>query len=445
MTISSPEMKKSTQTLGWGDFKDPSDPSKGKYFPLHEGQLAVYNSNSRFTAAIAGTGGGKTVVGPLWIARQIENHRNKNPQKPFLGMIIAPTYKVLARATVPTLLETLKGTVLEGKWNTQQHLYTVPDLKTKDKYGNIIIKRGGRIWCQGADNPGGLEGGQFDFVWADEGGQLRLMVWVAIQGRTGARQAPILITTTPYIQTGTNNWLYTDFYTKYMEGDPNYFVKQWSSFLNPIYPREEYERAKAGMSSVLGAMRYDGVFGKVEGAVYPEFSRCLLQKSPSELNKLLKQPGQFFGGIDFGWNDPFCALCGFLDANDVLWIWFERYKSKVQTEIHAEYMPQIPSRTISWYAEHQPEMVMKLRKGGHKVRKAVKNLKAGINAVNARINTGRLKIFENRCKALVHEGEVYSYPEDEETTGGDKPLGGFDHAMDALRYLVMGIDRKRAY
>lgn len=414
---------------GWGDFIDPDDYAKGKFYPLHPGQLKVYNSEARFTAAIAGTGGGKTVLGPLWVIKQIARIQQTRDlqQKPILGMVVAPTYKVLQRATVPTLITTFKGTALEGVYKDQKNLYELPN-------------NWGRIWCQGADSPGGLEGGQFDFVWGDEAGQFKYSVHVALQGRTGQKQAPILYTTTPY----GKNWLYSDFYNKFIGGDKNYFVHQWASKLNPTYPVEEYDRAKGSMSKEKAAMRYDGVFMQMEGLVYPELSRCFVKADGKQLAELISGPGKFYGGIDYGWNDPFCALCGFLDQNDVLWIWYERYKSRTPIEEHANVLPKFEHSTIKWYSEHNPEFVMKLKKGGHKVKKAYKDIKSGVDAVNARIMTDRLKILVNNCPCLVFEGEMYSYPDDEEKEGGDKPLPGNDHAMDTLRYLICGVDIRRA-
>ena len=46
-----------------------------KFFPVHAAQAEVVQSKARFIAAIAGTGGGKTAVGPLWLMQQIARKR----------------------------------------------------------------------------------------------------------------------------------------------------------------------------------------------------------------------------------------------------------------------------------------------------------------------------------------------------------------------------------
>ena len=416
----------------WGDFINEDDRSKGKYYPLHQYQANIYYSEARFIAAIAGTGGGKTAIGPLWVAKIINGMRSKGYEKPIMGLVVAPTYKVLARATVPMLVDTFKGTNLEGRYLESRSFYELPPHNGRE---------GGKIWCQGADNPGGLEGGQFDFCWGDEAGQFKKMVWSAIQGRLGAKESPCLLTTTPYIK----NWLFTDFYKQFTLGDPDYYVQQWSSVENPIYSQREYDRAKRTMNRALGAMRYDGQFSVMAGAVYPTIDDCTVKLTKDEIEDLLSEDdGKFYGGIDFGWNDPFCALCGYLDSADILWVWWERYLTKTMIEDHAEALPKFTNKGIRWYCEHQPELVRKLRKGGHTCLPAIKAILPGIEAVNARILTGRLKIIENSCPAILAEAQLYSFPEDEEASGGDKPIDNFNHAMDALRYMVFGIDGKRA-
>lgn len=400
----------------WGEIIDGQ-----KHYPCHQGQLDVLASKARFTAAIAGTGGGKTVCGPLWLAEQIK--RVVESKRKFLGMVVAPTYKVLSRATLPTLIETFNGTALQGTFKETKNLYVLPN-------------NWGLIWCQGADNPGGLEGGQFDAVWLDEGGQVKLSVWIALQGRTGAKQAPIFITTTPY----GLNWLYTEVYKRFKENDKNYYVRQWASKVNPAYPEEEYNRAKGSMTAEKAAMRYDGEFMKLEGLVYPSFSECAVYADPEDIIDL---GGKFVGGIDFGWNDPFAALCGNVDRNDVLWIWYERYKSETMIEDHADALPKLENHSIRWFSEHTPEFIKKLKKGGHRVRKANKAITVGIEAVNARILTGRLKILKNRCPACFAEADTYIYPEDDEVIVGDKPVDKDNHCMDALRYLICGLDVKK--
>ena len=394
-----------------------------KTFRLHQGQLDILAHPARFSAAIAGTGGGKTVLGPIWAARQIKAAAERLKGHPQVGFVVAPTYPILARATAPTLVEMFRGTDLEGRYVPSQNLYYLPhDL--------------GLIWLLGADRPGGLEGGQADWAWIDEGGQLKVDAWYAIRRRTGHKEAPILITTTPY----RLNWLHDKFYQPFLAGDPDYYVRQWASIENPTYSRAEYESAKRAMSPQRAAMMYDGEFVRFAGLVYQNLPDCAL---PEHIDAGDYPNARKVGGIDWGWQNPFCALGAVLFVNeygdDVLYVHYERYMRETGLEDHAASLPE----GYEWWADPaEPSSIHEFRQAGHAVRKANNSIVLGIDAVHARLNTLRL-VISPHCKALLAEAEQYAYPEKDDEMYGEKPLDVNNHAMDALRYLVMGVDRRR--
>lgn len=392
-----------------------------RVYLLHEAQAEVMRADARFKAAIAGTGGGKTALGPIWLLSEIHRVMGERDvwAEPIMGLIVAPTYQIMARATAPTLVTMLAGTDLEGRYVESKNRYYLP-------YGL------GVIWMLSADSPLGLEGGQFDFCWIDEGGQLKYEAWIAIQGRLGQKQAPCLITTTPY----GCNWLYHELFKRWLRGDDDYYVRQWSSKSNPAYPKAEYDRAKRSMSKERAAMRYDGQFVRLAGLVYPDLESCVVEASAPPKGKLV-------GGVDFGWNNPFSALGGTLyiddKGRDVLYVWYERYKRHCTVDDHAV---ALPKGHMWWGDPSRPDSIAAIRKGGHKVRKAPNDIQLGIDAVNGRIYTQRLKI-SSACRAVIAEAEEYHYPEKDDQSVGEKPVDTFNHALDALRYLVFGMDKPK--
>ena len=217
-----------------------------KVFRPHSGQARILQSDARFLAAIAGTGGGKTSLGPVWLMTQIAKHPNS------LWMCLAPTYKILARATVPTLVRSFRGTPFEGNYVE----------------GRYDLPCGGVIYCLSSEREEGLEGGQIQGAWLDEAGQMTYRAWIAVQGRLGQLLGRALLTTTPY----KINWLKKEFLDRFTRGDKDYFVASWSSIENPSYPREEYERAARTLPSDLFHMRYDAIFTHLEGQIFSEFT-----------------------------------------------------------------------------------------------------------------------------------------------------------------------------
>ncbi len=390
-------------------------------YVLHAGQSDIMRSDARFVAAVAGTGGGKTALGPLWLMNEIRQHPGRQ------WLVVGPTYPVLRRQTVPTLLSTLAGTDLEGTYVESRGIYLLPAF-SGDKTRDVI-------YIVSADNPDSMEGGQYMAAWCDEAGQYALRAWIAIQGRLGLHQGRCLITTTPY----SLNWLKTEVFDRYRKGDPDYYVRQWDSTANPAYPRAELERARRTMSRHRFRMRYCGEFAQGVGVVYPDLETiCKVPATPPPT-------GRNVGGIDFGYNDPFACLAGTLyideDGRDILYVWYERYKRFQTMAIHAQ---AIPFEVDYGCDRSRPDSIVELRQAGHTARGVNNSIDLGIDAVTARINTGRLKISET-CRALFAEAQDYSYPEDPQREGetkGEKPKG-LDHALDALRYMVMLVDGRR--
>lgn len=179
------------------------------------------------------------------------------------------------------------------------------------------------------------------------------------------------------------------------------------------------------------ARLYEGLWVAAEGLVYPNADQCFEPHHDAPRGILV-------GGMDFGWNNPFCALGATRYKHDDgywhLYVWYERYKSECTILKHCEALP----KGIVWYADPSaPEQIHELNTAGHRTRGAINDILLGVNAVNARVDTGTLHISE-RCSALRAELNAYHYPEDKMS---EKPVDEFNHACDALRYLVVGVDR----
>jgi len=157
------------------------------------------------------------------------------------------------------------------------------------------------------------------------------------------------------------------------------------------------------------------------------------------------------GGMDFGVRNAFVALSGHIDHDDVLWITSCYYANSLTIPQHSPNLPQ----GVSWWCDPSgTEQWMQLRTAGHNVRPCTHQpikgasgevhdpLSGGISMVRWRMRTGRLKIVRGACVDLIKELGLYTYdpakPEEE------RPLKKHDHSPDALRYLIVGLDRRRA-
>jgi hypothetical protein len=182
-----------------------------------------------------------------------------------------------------------------------------------------------------------------------------------------------------------------------------------------------------------------GIWAAAEGLVYPDFMACIVEPANVPEGRLA------CGGIDFGFNNPFAAEWGWLDHDDVLWVVGERYERLVTLPEHSKAIPKGPRY---WADPARPDSIAELRAAGHDVIPCVhlvgqggaRPILDGIDRVTDRIQTGRLRV-SSACKDLVREAGLYAYDPEKVK---EEPIDRDNHAMDALRYLIVGLDRGQA-
>jgi len=356
-----------------------------------------------------------TALGALWLMQRIQ----ENPTGEFLQ--VSPTYKIFRRAAKVRWEETVQGLLdFESEY--------------QPSYAQYKLTSGGKIYVASADNPDSFEGVQADAAWFDEAGQCNVKAWDAVKRRTNYKKSPILITTTPYL----HNWLYKDVYQRWKAGDENYKVVQFPSYWNPTFDKSEFARLQSQEAQHKFSMFYKGEFARPSGLIYPELSTCVVPQ-PAVMPQ-----GRLVGGADFGYNSPACFLAGVLAPDNTLWLFYERYMRK---KTPTEHFPHLP-KNVQWFADSAaPGEIRELRRLGTWIKPTKKfqgSVAYGISLVTRRIKAGKLQIIEGTCTNLITEGDNYRYAENEEDVYEDAPAKEQqDHACDALRYLVLGIDRKR--
>jgi len=197
---------------------------------------------------------------------------------------------------------------------------------------------------------------------------------------------------------------------------------------------------------------YGCLFTALEGLVYPEFETCVVAAcrvvnaeaagAAASRGGATVPTGIPVGGIDFGWRNPFAAVWGVLDRDDVLWITHERYLRQTPVSDHARALP----KDVTWYADPAGRTEMEeLRRADLIVRRGDNNIRRGIGLVTARVRTGRLKVSA-ACTNLLAEARLYRYPSaGERDGGGESPVDAHNHALAALRYLVSRLDVRCPY
>lgn len=373
----------------------------------------------RFIYFCAGVQSGKTTFGAVWIINEGERCG------PGDYLIIAPTYKILQQSTMQKFQEI--APCGWGVFNKAESTFRTRDGRT--------------FFLRSADKPESIEGITAKAIWADEASLMKPTIWVMMQGRVSRTQGRILMTFTPI----SLNWIHHELESdkarrkeaKAQGLDPESasdidFIR-FASVESPYFPKEEFERARRTMPAHAFQLRYEGIFGKPEGLIYPDFQDHMIVDSfaiPKEWARA--------GGMDFGQANPFVALKGALEPrNDVLYIYDEYYMAGKIYDDHQNYL----SPDTTYYADPTgAQDIEELRARDFDIQGANNDVSTGIDAVIARIKTNRLKIFKN-CLNTIDEMSLYQR-ERNQSSGEwrDKPLKQNDHCMDALRYLVMGIE-----
>lgn len=400
-------------------------------FRPHDHQLRLLASDSRYQAMIAGTGGGKTWFGPVWLLEEIK--RNESGHK---YMHIAPTYKMLNWNSLPQLLDYLR-------------FRNVP-FEHKKQDAMVEIGWGDTILLGSADRPDSLQGPHCKAIWADEPGRMKRKAWQVMTQRVGQLEGRILLTTTPYSQ----NWLYVDFYKRWEDGDKNYFVEQFKSIENPYFPEEEYERAKNTLDPDTFAMLYQGLFRKSVGLVYKEFTHDMLVE-PFKI----PEDWRLVAGIDWGFNDPFVFTLWAKSPTDVCFNCDEYYARGKRLSDHAYEVMKLVSKysdNKSIYVYYDPEdpqaatdfkeELERLGCDNLLLRPAKRSGKEwvndGIRYVKSLMWQGKYKVF-NTCEKNIEEKKYYHWlPRKDGVDYQDKPAKGNDHVQSAERYCLY-TDRKQ--
>lgn len=183
--------------------------------------------------------------------------------------------------------------------------------------------------------------------------------------------------------------------------------------------------------------------------VYPEFDLKV------HVEAFDPSPGAtWIGGIDFGYRAPTALLWAFVDQADVLHVVDEFYERLHTTDKIIEIASSRKWPGLEWIgadpAGHQRSeqtgvsTISLWKRAGFAIKARQAGIEPGVMAVRARLrradNSIALKIHP-RCRHLIEAMSMYHYPllqPDSLTPVKD----GHDHAADALRYLVVNLDRR---
>lgn len=382
---------------------------------LHKYQTKAFQCQKKIITLSAGIQSGKTTFGTVWMAHKLFKYTD--PLNNFL--IIAPTFKILQQATLPSFFQMCKD---YGSWYSSK--------------AEFKVHGGGTIYMRTATDPESIEGvTNVRAIWCDEAGRFSKYFWDNVEGRAAIKQAQILNTTTPYAL----NWLkqmHDDW--KLGKRDDVEFIN-FRSIDNPYFPREEYERQRRLLDPRRFAMKYDGVFGEMVGLVYEQVHSVKAFDLP--------QGTRYYAGVDWGYHDPFVIHTRAVTPQGIHYQVDEFGKSGLLLSDMIQAMIQrhhIYKYELVFCDPSRPEYIKEFNAHGIKAVGAINDITLGIDRHRELMRTDRFYVFQDRCPATLKEYSEYHYPEPEEVgidddSGEPIPVDANNHHLDATRYTTMGL------
>lgn len=406
-----------------------------------DGQLQFHLSNARNKVLIAGTRYGKTMAAAYDVIPDILDDNTR-------GWIVGPSYE-LASKEFNRIYDAL---------HLRLGLVPIATRNINAAQGMKFIKFawGSEVTTKSVTEPENLKGEEVDWMIISEGSIVKRVIWDRyLRPRLASRQGRLIIPCTP----SGPNWI-EECYLRGQsdeEEDKDWDSWQFESFDNPHFPesREMLERETPEDSF---RQQYLGQFVRFSSLVYRDFKNRL---------HVVNVPGMFpdgtggterivewFIGIDWGYTNPAVVLKLGIDGDGRIWVadeWYETHQlvddqiSAVK-RVAAPYMLQQKFDTC-YCDPSEPEHIYRLRSAGIPACGGKRDIRAGIDAVRARLRLrkdGYARLFIcKRCKETIREMSNYHNTEEHEgKESKEQPVKIDDHAMDALRYGVFSRDSR---
>lgn len=410
---------------------------------------AVLNpNNSKYIAYIGGVGSGKTLVGCVTMLTLALQY---------------PGDYLIARQFMPELKITTLKTFLEICPKELIDEYRVAD-------GIIKLRASGgktsTIIFRQLEESDKLRSLNLSGYYIDEASQVSEAAFMLLQGRLrgpGLRKG--FLTSNP----NGHDWIYSWFVKQDMFNNPTakeaYRLIKAPSTENVHLPEGYVESMLASWSPERIKREIEGSFDAFEGMVYHEFRRDLHVIRPfvipSDWTRVI--------GVDHGYRNPSAWIWGAVDYDDNIYIYREFYERewlieeiikgnkkqnkpgilamcKGENITQARIDPSVravrgATGFTDWdvYQDNLPKDFPLMLANNDKT--------AGIDRVKSYLkvqpstNKPRLFIFDS-CQNLIDEMSKYRYKELTHTQQGkqaekEEPVKVDDHALDALRYLIM--------
>ncbi len=436
-------------------------------FRAHRKQLAFLRSRARLVALVGGAGSGKTTAGVIWSLMRAGNWPGSR------GMMIARSYPQLKQSLLVELERWAQESGLDRSWRFNRQ-----DLEVR-------LPNGSRFWLRSADRPESVLGADLAWLYGDE---------VALWSEDAFKYALSRLRQPGYAQQAAftftpkgRNWAFDVFGREQPDVETVRCSTRENPYLDPAFVamlEEQYG------DTAFARQEIEGEFVSFEGLVYPQFNAAT-QVRPLPPGAALSG---VVAGVDWGYTNPGAivvlaavelpppaahadepplmsrnpaaalALPGQGTWEDppwqsedalpprrpVLWAVDEVYARNVPPVGPGECWVSI-ARALRerWAIEvfycdpAEPANIAAFTREGLPAVAGDNSVEPGIARVAALLARGQLLVAPS-CPSLVEEFGRYAYEVDTEGNSKGRVVKAYDHALDALRYAVVGLQTRPA-
>lgn len=301
----------------------------------------------------------------------------------------------------------------------------------------VATARGGKstIFLGSWEKVQNYRGDEFDFIVFDEVQDYRNF-WLgwqeALRPTLTPRKGIAMFVGTPK---GFNHFY--DLYNVEYE-DQDYKSFHYTTYDNPHIPVEEIEKARKDETDERFAQEYLAEFRKSEGLVFKEFKR---ERHLFDYD--ITGYSDYVAGVDWGTVNP-AAVIHVRVKEGVYYVTDEMYRTGYTDSAVAEYVSSQSFMKV--YPDPESASgVKELKQLGVNIREVSKgkdSIRAGISKIQEMFKQNRLLIHKS-CINLISELEMYSYPE--QVKENENPKDEYNHAIDALRYVIQTHQTSKPY
>jgi PBSX family phage terminase large subunit len=393
---------------------------------LYEQQFDFATSPEHYLGFVAGIGSGKTVAGCARAALASQGYiGDERIRTPNLGIVTAPTYSMLRDATIRTFIDVASDLVKD---------YNKSEMR-------MMMWNGSEILFRSTEHPERLRGPSATWWYGDEAALYVPNVWKIMVGRLRqyGQFGWAWITTTPK----GRNWIWQKFVQAVRKG---YKLFRAHTQGNPYLSAEFVQGLLEEYVGDFAAQELAGEFVAFEGLIYSEFNR--------DLHVTTHRPDSFVqvvAGVDWGWTNPGVISVFGVDGDKRMWGLHEEYRRNRRVEEWAEVAKELRDTygIKQFFCDpSEPDYIKVFTDKGLKAEGADNTVSTGIQQVKNRL----VKRGDGKPRLILSPGfpwtlsefDQYQWKPDGKRDGfRDEPMKANDHALDSLRYAVMGVDGKQ--